>query len=69
MPPEKIVFPSIKYQLSLPLSVSFSPLCMLSQVLHWLAAMKPADVAARLMPMLIHAAIVKLSEQGEAVRK
>ncbi len=34
------------------------------QVLHWLASMKPAVVASRLMPMLIHAAIEKLLSQG-----
>ena len=34
------------------------------KVLHFLSALRPADVAMRLMPMLIHAAIVKLLEQG-----
>ena len=34
------------------------------QVLHWLASMKPSDVAVRLLPMLIHAAITKLMEHG-----
>ena len=35
------------------------------KVLHFLATMKPADAAMRLMPMLIHAAIMKLLQQGE----
>ena len=35
----------------------------LAQVLHWLASLRPSDVASRLMPMLIHAAIATLYEQ------
>ncbi|KAI0217388.1 Rab3 GTPase-activating protein catalytic subunit [Lamellibrachia satsuma] len=35
------------------------------KVLHWLAAMKPADVAIRLMPMSVHAAIATIIAQGE----
>lgn len=34
------------------------------KVLHFLASMKPADVALRLMPMLIHAAILTLMKHG-----
>ena len=34
------------------------------KVLHFLAAMNPALVAQRLMPMVIHAAIAKILEQG-----
>jgi len=33
------------------------------KVLHWLSSMKPAIVAQKLTPMLLHAAIVKLMEQ------
>ena len=32
-------------------------------MLHWLASLKPSDVAARVMPMLVHAAVVTLYEQ------
>lgn len=34
------------------------------KVLHFLAALKPSDVVMRLMPMVIHAAIVKILQQG-----
>ena len=35
------------------------------KVLHFLSSLKPGDVVTRLMPMLIHAAIAKLLEQGK----
>ena len=30
------------------------------KVLHWMASLKPGDVALRLMPMLVHASINKV---------
>ncbi|XP_019614201.1 PREDICTED: rab3 GTPase-activating protein catalytic subunit-like [Branchiostoma belcheri] len=35
------------------------------KVLHFLAALRPAQVALHLMPMLIHAAILRVEEEGE----
>ena len=35
-------------------------------MLHWLASLAPSDVAARLMPMLVQAAVMALHEQQQA---
>lgn len=43
----------------------FNILYIFLQVLHFLSAMKPADVILQLMPCLIHAAIIKVVENGK----
>jgi Rab3 GTPase-activating protein catalytic subunit len=35
------------------------------KVLHFLSSLKPADVVVHLMPMLIHAALLKAMENGK----
>lgn len=37
----------------------------LLQVLHFLSAMKPADVVVHLLPLLLHSSIVNIISNGE----
>lgn len=37
------------------------------QVLHYLALQKPADLTRHLLPCILHAAILKLKEEGKSV--
>lgn len=37
----------------------------LPQVLHYLAMQKPADLARHLLPCVIHAAVLKVKEEGK----
>lgn len=36
------------------------------QVLHYLAMHKPADLTFHLLPCVLHAALLKLKEEGES---
>lgn len=40
----------------------------LLQVLHYLAMQKPADLARHLLPCVIHAAVLKVKEEGKCRR-
>lgn len=39
----------------------------LPQVLHYLAVQKPADLARHLLPCVIHAAVLKVKEEGKCL--
>lgn len=47
-------------------AVFLGPLC-LPQVLHYLAMQKPADLARHLLPCVIHAAVLKVKEEGKCL--
>lgn len=40
----------------------------LLQVLHYLAMQKPADLTCHLLPCVLHAALLKLKEEGESLK-
>ena len=46
--------------------VIYVTLCLL-QVLHYLAVQKPADLARHLLPCVIHAAVLKVKEEGKCL--
>lgn len=45
----------------------FPCLPSLPQVLHYLAMQKPADLARHLLPCVIHAAVLKVKEEGKCL--